>query len=532
MSAITARRFTVVTAVVLMVLLLSRPFLFLSDDISVQSPVLHVALPAACQIWPGHDYSQDHLNHTDCDDTILSPLLGDVSALGNPRRCLEPGSRLDQYYYIPGRNWFEVRWGHVQTRCAAAEYKLSPLDSQMDMTWRKPADAPGSEVEASQPENTGRTAVVLRSWDTYEYTDNRLAWLRALIAEVSLQRVGRYQIFLLVHVKNPDINLEEDDAAYEQAMRDYVPEEFREMAFLFNERTLKAWYPLVEEHGAQDQMYQALQIFSQKFQQYDYVWQLEMDLRFTGHVHDTLESASTFTRAQPRRNLWERNGRFFIPALHNNSYENFVDAVDTEIGDAGVWGPALSPGFTPKGPQPPSRTERDWGIGEDADLITFMPIFDPVGTEWIYEGNVNGFAEGLSTPRRAAVVSVTRSSRRLLQLVSDAQRERGQWVVSESILETFALLHGLKAVAVPQPIIFTEQFGAEELDANIHKGPPHSRAGGEYSTLLYSKIGFVETPWWDASYWFREESAAGQTWQAYKEGRPLPPMLLHPVKER
>lgn len=90
---------------------------------------------------------------------------------------------------------------------------------------------------------------MLRTWDNYEYTEKRLAWLRALIAEASLQRAGAYQVFLLVNVKNPEIRLEEDVAAYEQALREFVPEEFRDMAILFNERTLEAWYPLVQEHG-------------------------------------------------------------------------------------------------------------------------------------------------------------------------------------------------------------------------------------------------------------------------------------------
>lgn len=95
---------------------------------------------------------------------------------------------------------------------------------------------------------TGRIAIVLRAWDDYEYTERRLAWLRALISEVSLQRAGRYQVFFLVNVKNSDVHLE-DDAAYEQAMLEFVPEEFHDMAIPFNERTLKAWYPLVQEHG-------------------------------------------------------------------------------------------------------------------------------------------------------------------------------------------------------------------------------------------------------------------------------------------
>lgn len=180
---------------------------------------------------------------------------------------------------------------------------------------------------------------------------------------------------------------------------------------------------------------------------------------------------------------------------------------------------------------PPSRNKWNWGVGEDADLISLMPMIDPMGTNWVYEDDVHGFADGLVTPRRVAIVSVTRSSRRLLQLVDEAQRERGQWLVSEATLETFALLHGLKAVTVPHPIFFAKEMSAEELDAEINKGPPHSKAGGEMPSILYSKQGWLPGPWWEASYWFTGNGAEN-VWKAYLDGQRLPPMLLHPVKEK
>ncbi|XXH06032.1 hypothetical protein Hte_012477 [Hypoxylon texense] len=413
-------------------------------------------------------------------------------------------------------------------RCATPTYQLSPIENDIRRIWRLPADS--EEANTSLKGNKGRVAIVLRAWDNYEYTERRLSWLRALVAEVSLQHRGKYQVFFLVNVKDPDVRLEEDDAAYEQALLEFIPEEFRDMAILFNERTLKAWYPLVPEHGAQKQMYQALQIFSRKFRQFDHFWQLEMDLRFTSHVHDTLESAAAFARAQCRRNLWERNGRFYVPRLHNDSYENFCAAVDAEIGDRGVWGPAFTRDFIPQERQPHSRAMSDWGVDEDADLISFMPMIDPVGTSWIYEDKISGFADGVDTPRRAAIVSITRSSRRLLNLIDEAQRERGQWLVSEATLETFALLHGLKAVTVPHPIYFTKEIGATELDTEINKGPLYCKAGGEMPSMLYSKKGWVPGPWREASYWFTG-SGAQDIWNAYVGGQSFPPMLLHPVKE-
>ncbi|KAI6081494.1 hypothetical protein F4821DRAFT_274887 [Hypoxylon rubiginosum] len=507
-------------AVLFVIALLSYQDSFRLDN-SLTS-TLTSAKNTICRVWPGQSLYEEL--YDDCDETIKSPFIGVADTLGNPQRCLKGSSRL-RHQITPGHNWSEVEWGFVQRQCAAFEHKLSASEYLPHHIWRRPADPQTVKISSEK-----RTAIVLRTWDDYEYTEKRLTWLRTLITEASLQRPGKYQVFFLVNVKDPNIQLEEDDAAYDQALRQFVPEEFRDMALLFNERTLKAWYPLVQEHGAQDQMYQALQIFSQKFQQYDYIWQLEMDLRFTANVHDTLQSATAFARAQRQRNLWERNGRFYIPHLYN-TYENFSAVVDAEFGDTGIWGPVQTPDFIPKGIQPPRRVNNHWGIGEEADLISFMPMIDPVGTNWVYENNIYNFEAGAGTPRRAAIVSITRSSRRLLQLISDAQLARGQWLVSEATLETFALLHGLKAVTVPHLISFSEETKMEDLLGDINKGPPHSKAGGDSPSMLYTKNGFLPGPWWEASYWFTGNGAA-KIWDEYVDGKLLPPMLLHPVKEK
>lgn len=77
-----------------------------------------------------------------------------------------------------------------------------------------------------------------------------------------------------------------------------------------------------------------------------------------------------------------------------------------------------------------------------------------------------------------AIVSMTRTSRRLLRLISREQRKSGAWVISVSTPETWTLPHGLKAVYVPHLVAFnlethvevTEEQG-KELDRMSHKGP-------------------------------------------------------------
>jgi hypothetical protein len=82
-------------------------------------------------------------------------------------------------------------------------------------------------------------------------------------------------------------------------------------------------------------MYQDLQIFCHSLPEFDFIWQLEMDARFTGHVAKMLTSAGNWAKLQFRKNLWERNGRWFIPALWED-YASFSAHIDEELGDSGV----------------------------------------------------------------------------------------------------------------------------------------------------------------------------------------------------
>ncbi|KAI2613275.1 hypothetical protein GGR54DRAFT_331012 [Hypoxylon sp. NC1633] len=488
---------------------------------------------AACQPCPGCDSSSASRLIYDTAVPDERPIVGDAASIGNPDQCLVASSRLDQYEASPGRDWSRVRWGEVQKRCATAgNYKAEANDLiTYNTTWfQKPETI--DPVPTPAPLDLGkRTAIILRTWDNYNYTASRKAWLRALIAETALHSGGEFQVFLLVNVKDNANRLDQDAASYEETLRATVPVEFRDMALLYSERVLETWFPQIPNHGAQDQMYQALQIFAHKFPQFAHVWQLEMDLRLTGHVLATLQSATRFARAQPRRNLWERNGRFFVPQLHDGgSWESFAREVDEDVGEDGVWGPERTAGFEPKGPEAPARSERDWGVGEDPDLVSLMPMIDPVGTDWVYEHEFDGFEDGEKTPRRAAFISVTRSSRRLLLLIGEAQRAEGRWLVSEATLETFSLLHGLKAVTVPHPIAFSNGLNASIVDAEINRGPPHNKAGGSLPSIAYSFHGWIQGPWFRSSYWFASNDAS-ELWQSYLGGRCLPPMFLHPVKD-
>lgn len=461
--------------------------------------------------------------------------------------CVPASDRLGPFGHSSGRgryemrDWSSVRWGQLQNDCARDHFG-EPYSTR---TPRLPGPAVAIDEDFHDrhldDKRTGRTAVVLRTWDAYQYYDNQMAWLRSMVTELSLDTGGRFQVFLLVDVKDRDLDLS-DDRSYEDVLQRAVPEEFHDITLLFNERLLRAWFPKVGEYSAQDQMYQALQIFSHTYPEFDHVWQLEMDARFTGNIADMLTNAGLWAEKQRRQNLWERNARWYIPGLWND-YEEFSASIDAEFSNGeGIWGPHPEADLyiKPQGPPPPNRSHTSWGVGEPADLINFAPLIDPVGTNWTYEHHVRGFqpAFGLPhhVPRRMAMISMTRTSRRLLRLISMEQRTSGSWVVSESTPETWSLLHGLKAVYVPHLLAFNLDEGddltPQQLDQMVHKGPAESRAGGELTGFLWcgNENGMPEPRWLRSSYFFWAGDAP-EVWWLYTNGTCTHPLLLHPVKD-
>lgn len=503
----------------------------------------------ACEIWPG--WRPTIPSSFPADDTILSSLrLGATEVMSgiSERGCTPAKERLGPFGHSSGDTqpdhppWSEVTWGALQSDCATKHYGSQHADRAIPrrrLTRFAHETANGSDRYPQVDATTGRTAIVLRVWDAYEYSDNQLAWLRAMITELSLDTRGRFQVFILVNVKDNSIDLFEEDK-YQEVWERSVPPEFQDTALLYNEAILREWYPKVGEYGAQDQMYQALQIFSQTFPEFDFVWQLEMDVRLTGNVARMLSNAGDWAREQPRKNLWERNGRWFIPGLWRD-YASFSADVDEEFGNhEGIWGPHPYAKFylNPQGPRPPVKRDSTWGIGEEAELITLSPLIDPVNTKWTYENTVHGFEPALNLPRRMAIVSMTRTSRRLLRLISSEQQSTGSWVVSESTPETWSLLHGLKAVYVPHLIAFnfkpqnaSLEASGKELDKMLHKGPRWNLAGGEHAGLLWcNDVGLSEQRWLGASYFYWKGDAP-RIWWEYTNGTCTYPLVLHPVKQ-
>lgn len=201
-------------------------------------------------------------------------LIGSYSAMEHdPSFCTNRFSRLNAYGYEsnnsvgnsnvwqpPRVDWNTVSWGTVQAQCSelnADRYGQGLTDMQImhflpasprDSSRKLPRDPPLSS--STDPQHKARSAVILRAWHDMEWTDNLKQHVRSLIMELSLHSGGEYEIYILCHVKDKNIQLNQEDLdSTRQLKAKFVPPEFMDMTILFNDQTLESWYPKVEDHG-------------------------------------------------------------------------------------------------------------------------------------------------------------------------------------------------------------------------------------------------------------------------------------------
>ena len=500
--------------------------------------------------------------------------------------------------------WDNVNWGDLQRRCVhknAKRYDLnrsrknpylnaysetSKLDESSE---NKPADAwvtKGENKEGSsqyqQPEDRTqaatdsdseqtekskdggkerreddfepekRQAILLRAYTGKQYTENDKEFIRAMISELSLKSGGEYEVFLLVHVKDENLRIFDDPETYQSVLREHVPAEFHGLTVLWNDQVVWDIYTELKDpnertvHTAQ---WLSVQKFSHDHPQFDYIWNWEMDFRYTGHHYDLLDSLDLFGRAQPRKGLWERNERWYIPEHHGDYDTEFRKKIESlyDMNDT-VWGPVDLPFINPVGPKPPADSPVDddyvWGVGEDADFLTMGPIFNPVDSLWIIGNHVWGYNDenhaSTDVPRRTTIITHSRVSKRLLDIMH-VENMRGNHVASEMTPQTVALHHGFKAVFAPHPIWMDRDWDGEFLNKWFNPGEK-GEAGGRGSPMGWGR----ERRYQGSTWYYRAEppnrlfnnwmgwvdtGIGGKRWER-SHGRPcLPSIMLHPVKD-
>ncbi|KAK4940631.1 hypothetical protein LTR10_019261 [Elasticomyces elasticus] len=504
----------------------------------------------------------------------------------------------------PEVDWRNVKWQDAQHRCVAAnQHRFKELPKPRIETFRamqvgnmqkredvsKLADPESVPTKASTKVQTGkeelpRTAVVIRTWWDYPYTPEDRIYLRSLISELTMLTGGEYVVHFLIQVKSDDVPIWSDDETYDRVLSDSLPEEFRGMGTLWSERQMLLMYGGLEEtwmrdlpvHGVYRSSFMPLQYFAYQHPEYDFFWNWEMDIRTTHHWYHLFDSLSKWTKAQPRKLLWERNSRFYVPSEHG-SYEDFSQMVrihtehgtnsannlwsslnrakDPNVsggmkqqGDKSIWGPEPPLDDDVRfddDPVPPTSFDKDkyeWGVGEDADLITFNPMFDPDGTTWILADDTTGYniTRG-RPPRRTAIITASRLSRKLLVTMHRETAIKKHTMFSEMWPASCALHHGLKAVYAPHPEYIDRKWPTKYLQAVFNGGRNGATGGARTSvfgdrehnfrgTTWYYNAGFPEVLW---HRWLgmRIHNAGGEQEELAGEGRMcLPGMLLHPIK--
>lgn len=448
-----------------------------------------------------------------------------------------------------------------------------------------------------------RTAIVVRCWDEYFFREEDLMNLRALITEAALASGSRYDVHLLVQVKNDAKHpIWADEAEYRKRIEEAIPQEFRGLVTLWTVTQMLSLYqglhdlytrgPDLPVHGSYRGLQMAMQYFAYNHPEYDFFWQWEMDIRYTGHYYDLFEKMEKWALEQPRKGLWERNARFYMPSEHG-SWEDFkqMARVQTEMGTPGpdtmwsgvrgskspqdmtkgeqaIWGPKrpVDEGDwfeTENDPEPPTTYEHDkytWGVGEEADLITLNPMFDPEGTTWLLADDITGYneSEGIGKPpRRAQIITASRMSRKLLMTMHRETAFKKHHAFPEMWAATAALQHGYKAVYVPHPLYVDREWPTQYM-ARVFNGGKNGASGGSRTSVFgqrehnfrgltwFYNSGFAPNLYkrWlglkvnnDGGEQFEVTADATKNDTSVPqmrggEGRMcLPPMLLHPVKD-
>jgi len=439
-----------------------------------------------------------------------------------------------------------VNWGDAQKRCREKnKARFEPRNSG-----KKPVQ---------------RTAYVLRTWTGYKYDDVQILSLRAMINELSLKSGGEYDVHLLVHVKDDTNPIWASEEVYRKTLQENVPEEFWGIATLWSEQQMRMYYPgpwtdnlynhaKADIFGVYRSAHFAMQWFSQQHPEYEFFWNWEMDVRYLGHYYEFHNGVSKWAAAQPRKFLWERNAKFWIPSLHGSfaKFSAMVAKETIEKNEKPVWGPVKfqtdgsnrADGIgmlpSPNSTVPPTTMEQDddeWGVGEEADLITFDPIFDPTTTGWVFRDDVTGYNLSVPPPpRRAALITISRLSKRLLNTMHEETYKMAHSMFPEMWAPSIAYHHGFKAAYAPHPVYFDRKWPVEVMD-NVFNHPvdPQSSpfAWGEHNFLgstFYYNAQFSASLW---RRWFGHTEEIGGGREAEEKGSDrmcLRGVLFHPIK--
>lgn len=284
----------------------------------------------------------------------------------------------------------------------------------------------------------------------------------------------------------------------------------------------------------------ALQLFADRHQEFDYYWNWEMDVRFTGRYNSLFPSLSAWAERQPDDGLWQRNTRFYMPSVHG-SFDNFTKSFMASTAEF----PEASPWIT-------DTFEEAYTLGQ-TDLVALFPLFDVSHTAWPHKNYVVNFESFTVTTRFGTVGTNMRFSRRMLRIMSH-ENAAGRAMMSEMWPPTLAFHHSLRTVVVHHPLFLDRHWPDDKLMSTFNGGM-NGRVGGSSGSVINRERHFRGSTWFwnaqlplelyqrwmqadrrDTQHGFAEAGREGCTpTKSVAQSRDLagallPPMLLHPIK--
>jgi hypothetical protein len=410
-------------------------------------------------------------------------------------------------------NYDTVDWGDAQARCYEANKKrFISANEQADPSPTVPSkDHRRAFPHRSERKKLPRTAVVVRAYTGFPWSEHGILNFRAMISELALRSGGEYAVHFLLHVRDDREAIWADPVTAQRVLDDNLPQEFHSIAMLWSEAQMRLVYPVkfgnsvqdpsgADIHGVYRSAHMGLQHFAMSHPEYTHFWNWELDIRYTGNYYELFDRLGAWSKKQSRVEAWERSAKYYIPHYHGD-WANFTSLVHNETAASGrtpIFGPVPFPGRTPLRSElrgetflpsscasasaapsgfPPSRPQ-NCGVGEDADLITLNPIFDADESGWVFASDVTGYKLNEATPpRRCAIVTASRLSRRLLEAMHEENWRLHHTMFTEMFPASMALHHGLKAVYAPHPVYLDREWDLDVVDKSFNGGRDHSTSG-------------------------------------------------------
>ncbi|KAI0389225.1 hypothetical protein F5Y17DRAFT_473271 [Xylariaceae sp. FL0594] len=405
-------------------------------------------------------------------------------------------------------DWSGVDWAAAQSRCLES-------NRQRFFTGNETLDA---ELAVTGHIKLHRTAIVVRTYVGFKWTEHAVLNFRAMVSELNLRSGGEYDVHFLFHVRDNNAPIWADSTTAQDILDANVPAEFHGLCTLWSEALMRLYYPgnfgdsyenpsNGDIHGVYRSAHMALQYFAMRHPEYKHFWNWEMDMRWLGSYYELFDRIGKWAAKQSRVGAWERAARYYIPGFHG-AWENFTNFVQSGMLTSGkkpILGPipfagrvTLQQGETP---MPDSCADGigspECGVGEDADLIALNPIFDVEDSGWVFASDVTGYDTTLpKPPRRCSIVTASRLSRRLLTSMHEETWRLHHSMFSEMFPASVALHRGLKAVYAPHPVYIDRDWPQGEIDRAFNGGEEHSTSGRGSPFDLNNEHNHKGTSWY------------------------------------